>query len=99
MTTQTQAAIQEIRNLWASVFPENIASPDDAQLTMWLLLHDVETVKKGIAHLAAKYKRLEGQMDSSYRVKFCSSVMNRIEREQRQTMLSGENLIREEHVQ
>lgn len=84
MTTQTQTAIQEIRTLWALLFPEEIGSPDDRQLTMWLLLHDAETVKKGIAHLAAKYRQLDGQMDSSYRVKFCSSVMNRIEQEQRQ---------------
>lgn len=84
MTTQSEPAIQEIRNLWAFLFPEGVASPDDRQLTMWLLLHDAETVRKGIAHLAAKYKRLDGQMDSSYRVKFCSSVMNRIEQEQGQ---------------
>lgn len=84
MTTQTQSATQEIRELWAFLFSERVAPPDERQLTMWLLLHDTETVKKGIAHLAAKYKQLEGQMDSSYRVKFCSSVMNRIEQEQRQ---------------
>lgn len=82
MTTQTQAAIQEVRDLWTFLFPVEIAPPDEGQLTMWLLLHDAEIVKKGIAHLAAKYKRLEGQMDSSYRVKFCSAVMNRIEQEQ-----------------
>jgi len=83
MTTQTQTAIQEIRTLWALLFPEGVASPDDRQLTMWLLLHDAQTVKKGIGHLAAKYRQLDGQMDASYRVKFCSSVMNRIEQEQK----------------
>lgn len=81
MATPTQITIQEIRNLWRSLLPEEVVSPDDGQLTMWLLLHDLETAKRGIAHLAAKYKRLDGQMDSSYRVKFCSSVMNRIEQE------------------
>lgn len=81
MTTETQAAIEELRILWASLFPAEIASPDDGQLTMWLLLHDAETVKKGIAHLAAKFRQLDGQMDASYRVKFCSSVMNRIEQD------------------
>ena len=84
MTTKAQVSIQEIRNLWALLFPEGVTPPDERQLTMWLLLHDKEIVKRGIAHLAAKYRQLEGQMDSSYRVKFCSSVMNRIEQEQRQ---------------
>jgi hypothetical protein len=51
---------------------------------MWLLLHGKKTVERGIAHLAAKYKQLDGKMDSTYRVKFCSSVMNRIEQEERQ---------------
>jgi hypothetical protein len=83
MTTPTQIMIQEVRNLWRSLFPEEVVSPDDRQLTMWLLLHDAETVKRGIAHLAAKYRQLEGQMDSSYRVKFCSSVMNRMDQEEK----------------
>lgn len=87
MTTQTHAAIQEVQKLWILLFPEEVAPPDDRQLTMWLLLHDAETVKKGIAHLAAKYRQLEGQMDSGYRVKFCSSVMNRIEQEERQVSI------------
>lgn len=64
---------------------------------MWLLLHDTETVKKGIAHLAAKFAQLKGQMDSSYRVKFCSSVMNRIEQEQKGIMMEFNK--KEEHVQ
>jgi hypothetical protein len=100
ITAGANTAIQEIRNLWTLLFPEGVTPPDEQQLTMWLLLHDKETVKRGIAHLAAKYKQLNGQMGSSYRVKFGSSVMNRIERELRQAMLaSDENLSQESHVQ
>ena len=96
MTIQTQT-IREIRNLWTLLFSEGIASPDDRQLTMWLLLHDAETVKKGIAHLAAKYRQLDGQMDSGYRVKFCSSVMNRIEQEQRQASTPTRKMLDRKH--
>lgn len=99
-TTEAKTAIEEVQSLWRLLLPEGVTLPDERQLTMWLWLHGKETVKRGIAHLAAKYKQLNGQMDSSYRVKFGSSVMNRIEREQKQAMRAGvEYPTQEEHVQ
>jgi hypothetical protein len=97
-TTEAKAAIQEVYCLWELLLPEGVTPPDERQLTMWLLLHDIETVKRGIAHVAAKYKQLNGQMDSGHRVRFGSSVMNRIEREQRQALLSIENPTQEDHA-
>ena len=54
---------------------------DEGQWALWLLLHDPETVKQGVAQLAAKYRKVGGQMDREYMTKFASSVMNRITRE------------------
>jgi hypothetical protein len=69
----------ELREAWTALFPE--PCPDDGQWSLWLLLHDPDTVKQGIAQLAAKYRKVNGQMDRQYMVKFASSVMNRITKE------------------
>lgn len=68
-----------MRETWIALFP-NVSVPDDGQWKLWLLLHDPETVKQGIAQLAAKYRKVGG-MDPDYMTKFASSVMNRITRE------------------
>jgi len=80
--TTTELTVS-MRETWALLFPE-VDAPLDSQWAIWLLLHDPGTVKKGIAELAAKYRRLQGQMGSDYMLKFASSVMNRITREQKE---------------
>ncbi len=74
------ADIQELRGLWATLFP-GAPLPDDGQWALWLLRHDRSVVKQGIAELGLKFRKLEGHMDPEYMGKFASSVMNRIARE------------------
>lgn len=70
----------DMTDTWKALFPE-VPSPGDDQWALWLLLHDEEIVRVGIAQLAAKYRKLDGQMDRGYMARFASSVMNRLERE------------------
>lgn len=71
-----------MRETWTALF-SNVPVPDEGQWALWLLLHDPETVKQGVAQLAAKYRKVGGQMDTEYMTKFASSVMNRITRERK----------------
>jgi len=70
----------EIKKVWTTLLPE-IAVPADRQWALWLVLHDPEIVRKGIAQLAAKYRKVQGAMDADYMVRFASSVMNRLSNE------------------
>jgi hypothetical protein len=72
--------ITEIKNVWTVLIPE-VPAPTDRQWSLWVILHDPEIVRKGIGQLAAKYRKLGGQMDTDYMVRFASSVMNRLSRE------------------
>lgn len=72
----TNTALHE---LWALLLPE-VTAPADRQLTLWLMLHDAATVRAGLVQMAAKYRQLNGDMEADYRVRFASSVMNRIAR-------------------
>ena len=78
----TQTAIEDLKVTWALLFPE-VAAPADQQWALWLLLHDGATVRAGVAQLAAKYRRTDGRMDDGFMVRFASSVMNRMMREQK----------------
>ncbi len=69
-----------MRESWTALFPE-VPAPLDQQWVLWLLLHDPETVREGIAQLAGKYRKLGGRMDADYMVRFASSVMNRLKKE------------------
>jgi hypothetical protein len=73
----------ETKSTWALLLPE-VPQPSDQQWSLWSLLHDSKTVVAGITQLAAKYRRTGGGMDSDYVLKFASSVMNRVSREQRE---------------
>ncbi len=77
VTNGTIEAVAELRDAWALLFP-NVSAPDDAQWTIWLLRHDRAIVRRGLAELATKYKRLDGKMDALYMGKFASVVMNRL---------------------
>ena len=70
-----------LREAWTTMFA-NIPAPGDDQWALWLLLHDPEVVRRGVAQLAAKFRKTGGQMDCDYMVRFASSVMNRLSREQ-----------------
>lgn len=74
--------IAEMKNTWALLFPK-VPTPADDQWAFWLLLHDSTTVQGGVMQLAAKYRKLDGHMDADYMVRFASSVMNRITKEEK----------------
>jgi hypothetical protein len=79
-TTENRVFLSET---WTALFP-GVTAPSDPQFALWLLLHDLATVKAGIAELAVKYRRLDGQMNPGWMAKFASSVMNRISREKKE---------------
>ncbi|MDP9038401.1 MAG: hypothetical protein M3O02_03880 [Acidobacteriota bacterium] len=80
-TNGTVEAVAELKDAWALLFP-TVAAPDDTQWTIWLLRHDRAIVRRGLAELATKYKRVEGKMDALYMGKFASAVMNRLDDEE-----------------
>lgn len=81
-TNGTANAVSELQESWTLLFPD-VAPPDDAQWTIWLLRHDRVIVRRGLAELATKYRRLDGKMDALYMGKFASAVMNRLAAESR----------------
>jgi hypothetical protein len=81
----------QVRDVWTTLFPE-VPTPADRQWALWLVLHDREIVRKGIGQLAAKYRKLGGQMDSDYMIRFASSVMNRLSKE-RTAVAGAEQLV------
>ena len=83
MTITATGTIHELKELWLMLFPDT-APPDDAQWALWFVLHDPATVRDAIAQLAAKRRKLRGQMDALYMAKFASAVMNRISRNARE---------------
>lgn len=80
-TNGTVEAVAELRESWSLLFPA-VTAPDDSQWAIWLLRHDRTIVRRGLAELATKYKRLGGKMDPTYMGKFASAVMNRLTNEE-----------------
>jgi hypothetical protein len=72
--------VTEVKNIWSVLIPE-VPTPTDRQWALWTLLHDPEVVRKGIGQLASKYRKVRGQMDIDYMIRFASSVMNRLTKE------------------
>lgn len=81
------------KHTWRVLFPE-LELPADRQFALWLMLHDVKTVQSAFAQLAAKFEKLNGNMDADYRVKFASAIMNRLGRERKEIQTKGDNAIR-----
>ena len=79
MTLTTSGAIRELKELWTMLFAP-AALPDDPQWAIWFLQHQPGTVREGIVQLAKKHRKLDGNMDTTYMVKFASAVMNRLTR-------------------
>ena len=75
----------ELREAWAALFP-NVAVPADSQFALWLMMHSDDIVREGMVQLATKRRKLHGQMDADYMIRFASAVMNRLTRE-RQTAI------------
>ena len=78
----------EAKNTWTLLLPE-VTQPSDQQWNLWLCLHDPKIVSQGITQLAAKYRRMNGQMDAAFITKFASSVMNRLTRERQPEAQGG----------
>jgi len=76
------AQLTEVKEIWQALFPR-VPLPVDGQWALWLIQHDSPTVKDGLCDLAVKYQSLKGAMDTTYMLKFASSVMNRITRERK----------------
>jgi hypothetical protein len=83
MTTDTAFIIHELKGLWVMLFPDT-KPPEDSQWALWFVLHDPATVREGFGQLAAKRRKLRGNMDALYMAKFASAVMNRLSREKQQ---------------
>jgi hypothetical protein len=81
--TVTNETMRQFYETWMLLFPE-VPAPSGQQFAMWGLLHEEETVRKGLVQLATKYQGLNGEMTPVYMQKFLSSVMNRIARETKQ---------------
>ena len=76
ITKNTASAVRELRDVWEILFP-NVAAPDHGQWSLWLLRHDADVVRYGIAQLGVKYRRLKGEMDALWMAKYASAAMNR----------------------
>lgn len=79
--TTTVSTITEIADVWGILFPD-VDPPSPQQFALWTLLHDVATIRKAFATLAAKRSNPYGGMTPIHMEKFSSSVMNRLTREQ-----------------
>lgn len=81
MAHTTVYTLHQLKELWTMLFQSE--PPDDSQWALWFLLHDPDTVREAIVQLAAKRRKLDGQMDAVYMLKFASAVMSRLSHEQR----------------
>ena len=78
------SVIEDLKMVWAVLFPEAPA-PADRQWARWLLVHDQQTVREGMAALTKKFEKLQRRMDPDFMIKYMSSVTNRITRERAST--------------
>jgi hypothetical protein len=69
--------VPDLQKAWELIF--NCGAPDDAQFSLWLIKHDLSIVRKAIGVTAMKFKKLNGQMDREYLIRFASAVMNRLD--------------------
>jgi hypothetical protein len=52
------------------------STPPESQFRLWFSIHSPEILREAIIRTATKNAKLNGNMDSDYRVKFCSRVAN-----------------------
>lgn len=72
--------IMDLKQKWQSL--TDAPMPDDRQFQLWSHLFAEDAVTYGIVQLAAKFRRVAGEMDSDYIVRYASSIMSRVTREQ-----------------
>jgi predicted thioredoxin/glutaredoxin len=75
-----------LRDTWNAVFPQ-VPAPAESQFALWLLLHEPEVVRQGLAQLATKFRKVKEKMDFDYMVKYSSSIMNRLSKEKEENRL------------
>jgi hypothetical protein len=79
---QTRAEVDALTTLWNDLLPEHTINT--WQFRLWLKLHPFARVVAAIEKAAKKSAKLDGQMDTAYAIKFCSSVANNLKTEQAQ---------------
>lgn len=67
--------MNELQNLWNELLG-NV--PLESQFRLWLATHRPENLREAIVATAIKNTKMQGRMDVDYRIKYCSSVANRL---------------------
>jgi hypothetical protein len=79
---QTRAEVEALTALWNDLLPQHTINT--WQFRLWLKLHPFARVVAAVEKTGKKSTKLDGQMDSAYAIKFCSSVANNLKTEQAQ---------------
>jgi hypothetical protein len=74
MSTHNATIANELKALWAELIPAPL--PGDRQFELWASVFGEDVARLGLMKLSLKFKKLSGQMDQDYQIKFASSVMN-----------------------
>jgi hypothetical protein len=63
----------ELKALWGRFLG---TIPSDAQFDLWVMLHSIETVHRGILKTIQKNLAVNGMMSDDHKIRFASKVMN-----------------------
>ncbi len=75
---RAEAEFHSLKEMWAALLPETeVRRPNDYELRRWLKVHDIQTIREGIAAAARKLRmgRLNAK-DRGAAIRFAGSVMD-----------------------
>lgn len=78
MKPQHGRMTEEFKKAWQQIFKTAL---DDSQWAVWSRLHSDDVIKDGLLQMFVKYRKLNGQMNDEYKVRFLSAVCNRLTKE------------------
>jgi hypothetical protein len=72
------AEFHSLKELWAALLPETeVRQPKDYELRCWLKIHDIQTIREGIAAAARKCRNTGfDAKDRGAAIRFAGSVMD-----------------------